>query len=268
MHSEWRLVVSQPSDGASNMALDEALMLHSASTPTLRLYAWSPACLSIGYSQSVARDVDTEACARLGIGLVRRPTGGGAILHDLELTYSVMAPETHPAVSGNILESYRKLSQCLMAGLALLGLRCELSPREEAAQRGSPACFQSPSAYELKAGGKKVVGSAQWRKGGALLQHGSLPLEIDRGRILDVLRPPQAEMYSMGDGRFLAGATSLSEALRRPVGFEETCEAVRAGFRDTLDIDFETGEPTSEERGLALELIQDKYASPAWTMMR
>ncbi len=263
----WRLINSGPADGATNMALDDALMSGAATTPTLRFYTWSTPCLSIGYSQHVSRSVDVEACSHLGIELVRRPTGGAAVLHDIELTYCLVAPETHPAVSGSIVESYRKISRGLVAGMACLGLECEVSQQARPGGRNSAACFETPSAYEITADGRKVVGSAQCRRDGVVLQHGSLLLEVDRERISQVLRFPRLKEYSIRAGRLLAGATSLHEVVGRVVSFEEASSAMVTGFQDALGIELRPGCLTPEENRLARGLRQMKYSNPAWTMM-
>lgn len=122
--AEWRLLKTGFADGATNMAIDEAILLAVAegkAPPTLRFYGWEPPCLSIGYSQSMG-EVDVDRCRKAGIGLVRRPTGGRAILHADELTYSVVAPQTEPRVAGGVIESYRRLSLGLVAGLRALSL--------------------------------------------------------------------------------------------------------------------------------------------------
>lgn len=263
-----RLLVTESLDGATNMALDEAILLLGQPTPTLRFYSWSPPCLSIGYSQAVARDVDLEACRRLGIGLVRRPTGGGAILHHGELAYSLVAPEAHPAVSGSIVESYRKVSHGLMAGLAHLGLAPQMAPAVGAGGATSAACFDSPSACELTVGGRKLVGSAQCRRNGTVLQHGSLLLDLDHRQALEVLRTPPGEDHRSWAEGLRRRATCLREALGRPVSFGESAQALAWGFQGALGLELEAGQPSPEEWESAQRLRREKYASPAWTLAR
>ncbi|MEP7357949.1 MAG: lipoate--protein ligase family protein, partial [Anaerolineales bacterium] len=192
----WRLLHSPAADGPLNMAIDEAILLavaEGASPPTLRFFDWRPPCLSLGYSQPVA-DVDLARLAQLGYGLVRRATGGRAILHTDELTYSVIAPQDEPRVRGGVMESYQQLSAGLMRGLALLGLNVradkQYDPAAADAAKG-PVCFEVPSNYEITAGlggqPRKLLGSAQVRKRGVVLQHGTLPLHGDISRIVDTL---------------------------------------------------------------------------------
>ena len=168
------------------MALDEAILEAVAGLrvpPTLRFYAWNPPCLSIGYAQSVA-DANRAAIKREGWDLVRRATGGRAILHTDEITYSITAPADHPIFAHGVLPSYKRISLALISGLEKMGLLPELHtshPRHPS--NGNPVCFQNPSAFEIMVNGKKLVGSAQLRRAGGILQHGSLPLQGELGRI-------------------------------------------------------------------------------------
>lgn len=201
MGEHWRLLLDPPVDGATNMARDEALALACArgdAMPTLRLYGWLPACLSLGRFQPLAA-VDAAACARAGVSLVRRPSGGRAILHADELTYAVVAPADHPLLRGGVRAAYRAISQALLAGLHILGVAASLAPslREtRAAPRPHrPAsCFDSASDYEIVVGGRKLVGSAQARIGGAVLQHGSLPLTASTDTLRTLLVAPPADL--------------------------------------------------------------------------
>jgi lipoate-protein ligase A len=213
---QYRLITDNPMTGARNMALDEAI-LHSVaardSLPTLRFYAWEPACLSIGYGQRV-NDADTDHLQSAGWSLVRRPTGGKAILHADEMTYSLSLPEDHALAEGGIVESYRHISRALLAGLGRIGL----SPRADRKADDAPAlgavCFEVPSHYEITTGdGKKLLGSAQLRRKGGVLQHGSLPLYGDIGRICDVLH--YDNVIEREEGRFAVRrrAATLADAL-------------------------------------------------------
>lgn len=258
----WRLLRSAPTDGATNMAVDEAI-LHAVAAgrvlPTLRLYAWDPACLSLGRAQRVA-DVDQESLRALGFGLVRRPTGGKAILHVDELTYSVVVPQEEPRVAGGIVESYRRLSVGLIRGLLRLGV-ANLFADQQADGRlpESPVCFEVPSDYEITAGGRKLVGSAQMRAQGVVLQHGALPLWGDITRICPLLaaRPDQAQVR--------ARATTVQEVLGRSVTWDDAADAVGAGFAEALNLNLEPGDLTEKERVWAERLRADKYATDEWT---
>jgi lipoate-protein ligase A len=267
----WRLIQDGTADGFTNMAVDEAILeayIAGEAPPTVRLYRWRPACLSIGYFQRAAKEVDEEGCRRLGVDWVRRPTGGRGILHDVELTYSVVAGEGEATVEGGVLESYRKISAGLVAGLRRLGAPAEMVPEKaRGAGLGSAACFDAPSAYEVTIHGRKVIGSAQVRRGGALLQHGAILLEVDVAKQVGVLQPPpgmsQAQLGEMLAPRLI----SLGEALGQPVTAEELAAALRAGLEESWAQALHEGELTTGERS-RLPALREKYASEAWNRRR
>ncbi|MGH7320254.1 MAG: lipoate--protein ligase family protein, partial [Candidatus Rokuibacteriota bacterium] len=165
------MLVTEPLEGATNMAVDEALLrarIAGDAPPTVRFFGWVPPTLSLGYGQPLDDRIDLAASRRLGIGLVRRPTGGSAILHespDREVTYSVVARAEDFVGADDVLETYRILGAGLVAGLARLGVRAELVPLIRAARGpASPTfCFARTGAYEIAAQGRKLVGSAQRR---------------------------------------------------------------------------------------------------------
>ncbi|GIV95592.1 MAG: octanoyltransferase LipM [Herpetosiphonaceae bacterium] len=249
------------------MAIDQAIaQIHVQGTtpPTLRFYRWSPPCLSIGAYQHLREEVNLEGCKALGVDLVRRPTGGRAILHDQELTYSIVARAYHPLVSGVILESYRKISAALVMGLHLLGVAAELAPEPSREVHKSAACFDVPSAHEVTAGGRKILGSAQVRKEGVLLQHGSLLLHADAARLHRCLILPPSLTPDVLAGR-IAG---LDEILGRSIDFAEVTEALVEGFLRSWGIELLPGDLTAEERALAERLRAEKYANEQWTTFR
>jgi lipoate-protein ligase A len=258
----WRLILDPPSDGAHNMAVDESLLEQAAagrSLPTLRLYAWEPPTLSLGFAQPVA-DCDRDALQRLGWGLVRRPTGGRAILHTDELTFSVTAPETHPLLQGGVLESYRRLSLGLLAGLRLLGVAVQSETGQRTRNAGNPVCFEIPSQYEISAGGRKLIGSAQARRPGGVLQHGAIPLRGDLARILQALAGPQ-----IPPDRIHRRAATLGELLGREVAWQAAAEAVTRGFSETFGINFRREGLTEKEKTRADDLARGKYETKEWT---
>jgi lipoate-protein ligase A len=262
----WRLLITPPARGPWNMAVDEAVLEavgSGASLPTLRLYAWDPPCLSLGYAQPVS-DVDLTHLRERGWDLVRRPTGGRAILHTDELTYSVAAPLDDPRVSGSLLESYNRLAQALLAALKRLGLPVEIQDHAAipAAQNTNPVCFEVPSTYEITAGGKKLVGSAQARRKEGVLQHGTLPLSGDLTRILQVLVYPDEDSRARAAVRLQECATTVESALGRLVTWEQAAGAYAAAFREVLNLDLQTGETSAAELRRAEELEKTKYDHP------
>lgn len=271
MTATWRLLDSGPADGFTNMAVDEALMLavqEGHAPPTLRLYAWQPACLSIGAFQNVATDVDIPACAAGGVDWVRRPTGGRAILHDREITYSVAVPQDEERVKGDVMESYRRISEGLLAGLRLLGVPAVLAPSAITATPAGvakpAACFAAPSQHEIMVGGRKVVGSAQRRQAGVILQHGSILLDLQVPRLMSLLRFTNDEQRAALSERVRSESVTLSELLDRDLAYDEAATALAAGFASALALDFSPGQLSNWELGEAARLRRDKYLANEW----
>lgn len=266
----WRLIKTSPAPGAWNMALDEAILQFTAAgrtPPALRLYAWEPACLSLGYAQPV-KDVDFQNLIENGWELVRRPTGGRAILHTDELTYAVIAPQTEPRVAGSILESYRRLSSALVSALHLLGLPATADkeyPLPEGSQPNAAVCFEVPSNYEITVHGKKLIGSAQARRYKGVLQHGSLPLYGDLTRITQVLRFESEDERRQAAIRLLDHATTVETVLGKVLDWETAANAFKAAFEQVLNIEFVETQPEPEELNCAEELFLQKYAHSSWT---
>jgi len=241
----WRFLDGGSACGARQMAVDDALLTlwgQGQSPPTLRLFGFRPPCLSLGRFQPMPPDTFRES----GLEVVRRPTGGRAVLHRRDVCYSVIAPADHSLVAGSILQSYGKIARALAEALALLGLP---SLEEAAAQGPLPAadwCFEAIAPHELALDGAKLVGSAQLRRDGILLQQGSIRLAPSGGQ------PP--------------GAISLEEALGRRVSHREMASALVEGFGHAWGVAFRRGRLTAEEEQLAQRLEREKYANPAWTL--
>jgi lipoate-protein ligase A len=264
----WRLLITSPAPGAWNMAVDEAIASHAgrgAVPPTLRFYQWQPACVSLGRHQPLA-DIDQARCAALGYHIVRRPTGGRAILHTDELTYSVAGPQDHPVLAGAVLDSYLRLSQGLLAGLERLGMRvAKAPPTNRASAEAGPVCFEVPSAYEIVAGGKKLVGSAQSRRQGWVLQHGTLPLVGDVTRLVEVVVFPDEAERAAQRQVLAERATTAEVALGRAISCDQAATALAAGFTAALGIHLEPADLTPAELDLAATLQRDQYAVHSWT---
>jgi lipoate-protein ligase A len=258
MNMPWRLLPTDPARGNWNMAVDEAILEcvgKGISPPTLRLYAWEPACLSLGHAQPVA-DVDISRLKERGWDLVRRPTGGRAVLHTDEITYAVIAHKTDPHVAGTVLESYHHLSEALVAALRLLGLQVEVQAHVgKTSQIPNPVCFEVPSAYEITFSGKKLVGSAQARRKEGVLQHGSLPLTGDLLRILQVLTFPDENSRLRDAADLQARATTLEAALGRTVTWHEAAQALTSAFRTTLSLDLRPGDLSTIEKQRIEEIM-------------
>jgi lipoate-protein ligase A len=266
--ASWRLIVSGDADGPTNMANDEAILESVAagdSRPTLRFYGWDPASMSLGHRQPWD-DVDFDRCAELGWDVVRRPTGGRAILHVDELTYSICAPVSEPRVHGSVLESYQRLSEALIAGLKLMGLDpAKAKPYYEDTGSSGPACFDGPSNYEITIGQRKLIGSAQVRKKNVVLQHGTLPLFGEITRVADGLWFDLPGQRNALMNRLYYRASTLELALGRTIEFSEAVSTMRQGFTKALNLEFTEAGLSETEIARALELRAEKYANDAWT---
>ena len=252
------------------MAVDEAILEHihrGESKPTLRLYAWQPPCLSLGYAQPF-KDADMERLKAHGWDVVRRATGGRAILHTDELTYSVAGSADEPVLAGGVLESYNRLSKALLHAVRALSLPVEVKEYETAGHAPSvtnPVCFEVPSTYEITVNGKKLIGSAQARKKEGVLQHGSLPLRGDLTRICDALIFENESARQTAKERLLARATTVESVIGVETAWETAAQAFVRGFEAELGILFERGEMSQSEIQRAEELVKEKYAHASWT---
>ena len=261
MSDAWRLLVDAPADGAWNMAVDEILLdsvAAGAAPPTLRFYEWMPACLSLGYFQPFDV-VDMDGCRRLGVDVVRRPTGGRAILHDRELTYSVALPASLLGHDGGVLPSYYRLSLALQDGLRRLGVPATLAP--QSAARGpvahGPVCFDRPSAHEILLQGRKLVGSAQMRRGGGILQHGSILVEPRIDKLRACLRLPDGP-EGIEDGVVGLAAVGLTEPAR-------IAAAISDAFAGRFGVSLVPAPLEPTEFAAARVLANSKYLSASWT---
>ena len=254
----WRFLVTPPLPGADNMALDEALLRRAADSgeAVFRLYRWSAPTLSLGRNQPARGEYDGEALAARGIDVVRRLTGGRAVLHHREITYSVTAPL---ALGATLRDAYLRINELLLAALHLLGARAELSrPAGKAPLPSTAPCFEEPTEGELVLGARKLVGSAQYRDERALLQHGSILVDDDQTSVASLLRSPVAPPPA---------PATLRDALGRAPGVEEVDAAFLSALRDREDAS--PGELTLDAAlDSAVADARRRYADPAWTWRR
>ena len=252
----WRLLELSVNDAYMNMALDEAVMRavsQGMSPNTVRFYRWRPSAVSIGYFQAVRRVVNLEACRRYGVDVVRRITGGGAVYHDQdgELTYSLIASEDSQAIPDDIMESYRLICGGIVSGLRMLGVEAEFKPVNDVAVRG-----------------RKVSGSAQTRRMGVVLQHGTVLLDVDVEKMFTVLRVPKEKIRDKLISDIKQRVTSLTMELGRKPGFREVAEALKEGFEEELGVELEPGTLTEWEASEAERLAREKYSTEWWTFRR
>ncbi|HEC92694.1 MAG TPA: lipoate--protein ligase family protein [Candidatus Atribacteria bacterium] len=281
---EWRLIKDGYHNGFMNMAIDEAIMIahrEGLVSPTIRFYQWSPPAVSLGYFQDLKKEIDIDACQDMGVDIVRRPTGGKAVLHDKELTYSFVIKEDHPLVNDSILETYKKISGGIIRGLSYLGVKAELVPVREKLKNDSlnkekiskilhpdikSICFSVPSQYEVQVNGKKIVGSAQVRKGGIVLQHGSLLIKLEKDKLFSVFNFPSVQVREKLKPRF--NATSLEEILKKRIDFSELSEILPRGFEEEFGVKLVEGKLTEQEEKVFKDLFENKYSTYEWNYER
>lgn len=277
MGETWRFLDFNYYSPAFNMALDEALIeWHSKNVfpPTIRFYGWNPPTLSLGYFQKVEKEIDIEKVQEYGVGLVRRLTGGRAVLHDNELTYSVIVSESHPMMPKTVTEAYRVISHGLLEGFTELGLHSYFSiPKtmEEHEQLKNPRssiCFDTPSWYELVVEGRKVAGSAQTRQKGVILQHGSIPISLDENMLFDLFKFPNDKVRDRMQKSFRNKAVSINEISDRDISMNEVRKAFKNGFEKGLQIELEPYHLTDSELKYVQALAEEKYNSDKWNFNR
>jgi lipoyl(octanoyl) transferase len=273
----WRFIDSGDCSPAFNMALDEALLeWHSEGKipPTVRFYGWNPPTLSVGYFQKVEKEIDMDAVRKNGLGFIRRPTGGRGVLHDKELTYSVIVSEAHPAMPETVTEAYRVISQGILEGFRLLGLDAYFAvpkTEEEKASLKNPrsaVCFDAPSWYELVVEGRKVAGSAQTRQKGVILQHGSILLDLDEDLLFSLFKYPNERVKARLQQNFKNKAVAINELTDRKVTISEAKKAFYQGFEKGLDIILEPYTLSEAEVEYVNELARKKYESDEWNFKR
>jgi lipoate-protein ligase A len=268
----WRFLNTAFGSAFFNMATDEALV-HSVasgrSAPTVRLFGWKPAAVSFGYAQKIGREIDVNEATRQGIDIVRRPTGGRAVLHWNELTYSVIVPADHPIMGGNISAVYRAVSECLVAGLRILDIDANLEPGRSPTPSPSgkdltSPCFSSTSQYEITLGGKKLVGSAQRRMGEIVLQHGSLLIGPEHKQIVNLMPAGHDRLKSAYTQQLETHTVSLHEGGHPYIDFNTVAAGIQQGFQVTLGTELKD-EPLSKHEKDGIEtLVTTKYGTPDW----
>ena len=273
----WRFIDSGECSPSFNMALDEALLeWHSEGKipPTIRFYGWNPATLSIGYFQKVDREINMDSVKNHGLGFVRRPTGGRGVLHEHELTYSVIVSENHPKMPKTVTEAYRVISEGVLKGFHYLGLEAYFAvPKSEDEKESlknprSAVCFDAPSWYELVVEGRKVAGSAQTRQQGVILQHGSILLDLDEDKLFSLFQYPSERVKGRMQKAFKNKAVAINDISPRRITLSEAKEAFRKGFIEGLNIELEPYELTAKELEVVNKLAKARYENDEWNYKR
>jgi lipoyl(octanoyl) transferase len=270
----WYFINSGACRPSFNMALDEALLdWHSEGLlpPIVRFYGWTPATLSIGYFQQVKKEINMEEVKKHNLGFVRRPTGGRGVLHEHELTYSIIVSEDYPNMPVTVTEAYRVLSEGLLIGFQNLGLDAYSSipdtdeKKSDLKKPKSAVCFDAPSWYELVVEGKKVAGSAQTRQKGVILQHGAILLDLDEDKLVSLFNYPSEAVKARVRRGLPEKAVAINRLREIPATMEECVAAFKNGFEEGLDVNLEPYSLTNEQIEYVEALETRRYAHDDWT---
>ncbi len=253
MAEKWRLLLTGDMDAASNMALDEAVLRLNKGKDigTVRFYSWKPKAISIGYFQGIREETDIEKCSASGVDVVRRITGGGAVYHDDELTYSIIVDEKHPKISDNILDSYDFLCNGIVLGLKRLGISSEFKPIND-----------------IISGGKKISGNAQTRRLGNVLQHGTILRTVDVRTMFDLLLVPDEKIRDKMISAVEERVTSIAQELSQEIEHDMIQKAMIEGFSEALGVELVLQKITSEEKELMEKIRREKYGTDTWNFKR
>lgn len=254
MKERWRLLQTGFNTAAVNMAIDRAVLVANSEgkvPPTVRFFAWKPPAISIGYFQSLTEEVDLDACKMHGVEYVRRITGGGAVFHESELTYSIVIPESHPQIPNNIMESYGRICGAVMKGLSNLGIDSKYAPIND-----------------IIAAGKKISGNAQTRKARTVLQHGTVLTDVDVDKMFSLLKVPNEKIKDKLIADVKQRVTSIRHILEKEIQFEEISQAMKSGFEEEFDVDLVEGELTEEEIELAKKFEKECFGAKDWNHRR
>ncbi|EGQ2814790.1 lipoate--protein ligase family protein [Staphylococcus pseudintermedius] len=272
MTETWHFMNTGSHHPYYNMALDEALLIFVSRgeiDPVVRFYTWNPPTLSIGYFQRLSKEIDIEKVKEKGYGLVRRQTGGRGVLHDKELTYSVIVPEAHPDMPQTVTEAYRVISGGLLEGFKSLGFDAHFAvprskeEREKLKQPRSSVCFDAPSWYELVVEGKKIAGSAQTRQKGVILQHGSILQDVDIDDLFDMFIFKNERLKAKMKEAFVEKAVAINDLSNETITLAQMEVAFKEGFKKALDIEFKPLELTVAQQD-EVKALEEKYRSEAF----
>ena len=239
----WRVIDYQENSAAMNMAIDEALS--ETAIPTIRFYGWKPSAVSIGYFQSLEKEVDLDHCKKHSVDFVRRRTGGGAVFHEHEITYSIIGKEE--LFPRDILASYREICGCIVDSLDLLGIPAEFKPIND-----------------ITTNGKKISGNAQTRRNGVLLQHGTILYEVDVDKMFSILKVPDEKIRDKMIATAKERVTSVKQ--QKDVSKDELLNALLKGFTKNREFGFFS--LTGEEKARAEQLSKERYRTGAWNFWR
>ena len=254
MKEKWRLLQTGYNSASKNMAIDRAVLVsHSEKKvlPTVRFYGWDPPAISIGYFQSLSEEVDLENCKEFGVDYVRRITGGGAVFHENELTYSIVISESHAEIPKNIMDSYGKICGAIIKGLKNIGINSQYVPIND-----------------IIVDGRKISGNAQTRKAKTVLQHGTVLTDVDVEKMFSLLKVPNEKIKDKMIADVKQRVTSIKHILEKDIVFEDVANAMKSGFEEEFNIQLVPGCLTDEEIELTKEFEKQYFASKNWNHKR
>ena len=254
MKEQWRLLQTGYNTAAYNMGIDRAVLVANSegkAPPTVRFFAWKPPAISIGYFQSLTEEVDLNACEMHGVDYVRRITGGGAVFHDAELTYSIVIPESHSQIPKNIMESYGRICGALIKGLKHLGIESKYVPIND-----------------IIADGRKISGNAQTRKLKTVLQHGTILTDVDVDKMFSLLKVPNEKIKDKLIADVKQRVTSIKHVLGKETAFEEVANAMKVGFEKEFNVELIEGTLSQEEMELAKKFEKECFGAKDWNHRR
>ena len=270
MQERWAILDTKHHDAAINMAIDEALLIwHSEQKipPVLRFYGWKKPSLTIGHFQNAEKTIDFSGVHTHGCDFVRRLTGGSAVLHDDEITYSIIVNESHPKIPASVNEAYYILSQGLLEGYRILGIRAEFAvPDRQYLKDRTAVCFEKPAIYEMIVDGKKVSGNAQTRKNGVLLQHGSIPMSFNSEMLFDLFKFSTEERRERQRMAFVKKAISINDITGKQHTYDMLKKAFEQGFKTSLHIELETMKLDDKQWEFIHHLANTKYRTNEWNL--
>ena len=245
-------------DAFTNMAIDETILQH-CQIPTLRVYSWSPKAVSIGYNQNIIKEINLDYCKKNNIKIVRRLTGGKAVFHDREITYSFILQENNNLLPFEFNESYKIIAKALVIALKKVNINAEIKKVPE--KIATPICFNSSNWYELLVNGRKISGSAQRRFNGKVLQHGPILIDFDYNKNNSIFNSNNLIDNIINLQKRI---TSLKDELNKIISYNEIAEAIKFGFKENFNFDIVDDSLTEEEIKLAEKLRKEKYSTEEW----
>ena len=254
MKEKWRLLKTGANTAAKNMAIDRAVLVANSLgkvPPTVRFYQWAPPAISIGYFQSLEDEIDLINCRDLRVDYVRRITGGGAVFHEDELTYSIVIPESHKQIPKNIMESYGRICGAVVKGLSNIGIESEYKPIND-----------------IITNGKKISGSAQTRKLRTVLQHGTVLMDVDVDKMFSLLKVPNEKIRDKLISDVKERVTSMKHILDGEVSFKKSASAMKKGFEEEFDVKLVTGSLTDEEEEITCKFEKECFGNKNWNHKR